>query len=321
MDLIINPTSSRDEFPFGVELEIASIKDSHYFQLVAFFIDGNTDPLTAFTSCDSRITVVKAYHPPASYRVDLPKEYMDKISRLFPNDYKVYLHIKHCWVVKYASMESRGPGVCVHPQDDKLHTLRFPLLHPLEFIKLSERRNVFSLDLTVPESKKLYMKDISTEADSAFINLEDATVKFCGQTFPHQVVKLRLNSELDVIPHEALALYIKELDQHGWTKGEGGHIFKSRARAYQKVELPVSGGFEIKNSAIVFINEPKSNLDGMQVAFSKAPGETSNTNPIWSLNLNNMKNALIIMKWPGDSECKFIFPQRSTQEESLCRIS
>lgn len=164
------------------------------------------------------------------------------------------------------------------------------------------------------------MKDISTEADSAFINLKDATVKFCGQTFPHQVVKLRLNSERDVIPLEALALHKERLNQHGWTQGEGGHMVESRARAYQKVELPVSGGFEIKNSAIVFINEPESNLDGMQVAFSKAPGETSNTNPIWSLNLNNMKNALIIMKWPGDSECKFIFPQRSTKEESLCRI-
>lgn len=90
------------------------------------------------------------------------------------------------------------------------------------------------------------MKDISTEADSAFINLKDATVKFCGQTFPHQVVKLRLNSERDVIPLEALALHKERLNQHGWTQGEGGHMVESRARAYQKVELPVSGGFEIK---------------------------------------------------------------------------
>lgn len=144
MDLIKNPTSSRSELPFGVELGIASITDLHQFQLVAFFIDGNTDPLTAFTSCDSRITVVEESSA-GSYRVDLPKEYMDKISRLFPYDYKVYLHIKHCWVVKYASMESRGQDVYVHPQDDQLHTLRFPLLHPLEFIKLSERRMFFHL--------------------------------------------------------------------------------------------------------------------------------------------------------------------------------
>lgn len=287
---------------------------------MAFFIDGNTDPLTAFTSCDSGITVVKAYHPVASYRVVLPKKYMDTISRLIPNPDSVSLEINHCWVVTNAFMENRGQDVYVYPQNNQLHSPRFPLLHPLEFTKLSQSTNVFSLDLTVSESEKLYMEDISTEADSAFINLEDVTVKFCGQTFPHQFVNLCLHSGRDVIPHEALALYIKELDQHGWTKGEGGHIFKSRARAYQKVELPVSGGFEIKNSAIVFINEPESNLDGMQVAFSKAPGETSNTNPIWSLNLNNMKNALIIMKWPGDSECKFIFPQRSTKEESLCRI-